>query len=191
MGLARDFEIESLTGPLREAATRAGLWRPRNIPAKATLLHQGDRSDVVFVQEGGLTRLAYETAGGDLRVKSFIADRGFFAAGERPGEPQPSAFSAQCLEPSILAELPLRFVVAAVQENAELQAAYTGFTNWVRRRKQAREEALLCQSAEARYLSFLRDEPGLAARLPQGDIARFLGVTPIAFSRIKKRVARG
>ena len=27
------------------------------------------------------------------------------------------------------------------------------------------------------------------ARLPQGDVARFIGVTPVAFSRIKRRVA--
>jgi hypothetical protein len=57
-------------------------------------------------------------------------------------------------------------------------------------RKQQREEALLCDSAETRYRNMLKDEPALLARLPQGDIARFLRVTPIAFSRIKRRVSR-
>ncbi len=41
---------------------------------------------------------------------------------------------------------------------------------------------------EARYLALRAGAPEALARLPQGDVARFLGVTPVAFSRIKRRV---
>jgi hypothetical protein len=43
---------------------------------------------------------------------------------------------------------------------------------------------------EARLRAVLSGAPDIAARLPQGDIARFIGVTPVAFSRIKRRIAQ-
>ncbi len=43
-------------------------------------------------------------------------------------------------------------------------------------------------TAEARLRAVLAGAPEVAARLPQGDMARFIGVTPVAFSRIKRRI---
>jgi CRP-like cAMP-binding protein len=89
----------------------------------------------------------------------------------------------------VIARLPRPFVEARVAEDTATRAAFLAFSTWVLRRKQAREEALLCLSAEDRYRRMRADHPTLVARLPQGDIARFLGITPVAFSRVKRRVA--
>jgi len=43
-------------------------------------------------------------------------------------------------------------------------------------------------SPEARYRLLRTGAAAALARLPQGDVARFLGVTPVAFSRIKRRL---
>jgi len=43
----------------------------------------------------------------------------------------------------------------------------------------------MCETAETRYHELLMAEPDLLARPPQGDIARYLRVNPITFSRIK------
>lgn len=43
-------------------------------------------------------------------------------------------------------------------------------------------------SAEARYRSFLETYPDLAMRIPQKDLARHLGVTPVGLNRIVRRV---
>lgn len=40
----------------------------------------------------------------------------------------------------------------------------------------------------ARYRAVVCDAAQPLSRLPQGDIARFSGITPAAFSRIKRRV---
>lgn len=44
-------------------------------------------------------------------------------------------------------------------------------------------------SPEDRYRALQGNAADALARLAQGDIARFLGITPIAFSRIKRRMA--
>src|SRR5690606_18873603 len=54
-------------------------------------------------------------------------------------------------------------------------------------KKERREYELLCLSAEARYLLFCESEAHLLPRLAQNDIARYLGITPVALSRIRKR----
>jgi CRP-like cAMP-binding protein len=46
------------------------------------------------------------------------------------------------------------------------------------------------ESAEERYLKFLRMHPTLTQRIPQYYIASFIGVKPQSLSRIRKRLAR-
>ena len=41
-----------------------------------------------------------------------------------------------------------------------------------------------------RYRLFLDEEPALAARIPQKDLALYLGITPVALSRIRGRLNR-
>jgi CRP-like cAMP-binding protein len=48
-----------------------------------------------------------------------------------------------------------------------------------------REAALLTLGAKDRYLQFIADYPGLEARVRQYDIASYLGITPVALSRIR------
>jgi len=63
------------------------------------------------------------------------------------------------------------------------------FTQWLGLKKEIREYRLLCLSAEEAYKDFLQMNPKLLERLTQVDIARYLGITPIALSRIKKRLS--
>jgi hypothetical protein len=55
-------------------------------------------------------------------------------------------------------------------------------------RKRQREEDLLCLAAEARYLAFTRRDPDLSRRLELQEIAAFLRITPVALSRIRRRL---
>ena len=181
------LEIEGFLHPLREQACRDRLWRPVAQPRGTALMTQGGTTPALYVLCAGLVKLAYLTPEGGERIKSFIVDLGVFGAGTSDAD---ARFSAITLEPSTIVALPSSWFTARLNDNPAIRAAYAGFEAWLRARKEAREEALLCQSAEARYLDLLRHEPGLVRRLQQADIARYIGVTPIAFSRIKRRIAR-
>jgi CRP-like cAMP-binding protein len=52
-----------------------------------------------------------------------------------------------------------------------------------------RVASLISDSAEQRYLDFLKTYPNLVERLPQNQIASFLGITPQSLSRIRKELA--
>lgn len=54
--------------------------------------------------------------------------------------------------------------------------------------KEEKELLLLTESPQARYQHFLRSFPALEARVPDHQIAAYLGITPISLSRIRKRL---
>jgi CRP-like cAMP-binding protein len=50
-----------------------------------------------------------------------------------------------------------------------------------------RERSLILDSAKTRYLNLLAEVPGIEGRVRQYDLARYLGITPVALSRIRGR----
>ena len=53
-------------------------------------------------------------------------------------------------------------------------------------KKEKREREFLLDSAEIRYKRFLKENSNLIDRIKQYQIASYLGITPVALSRIKK-----
>jgi CRP-like cAMP-binding protein len=52
-----------------------------------------------------------------------------------------------------------------------------------------RIEGSLSSTAEERYLDFIKTYPTLIQRVPQGQIASYLGITPQSLSRIRKEMS--
>ena len=186
LGSDPDSEPATLIAALRRATSPLGLWRPKTFRKAEVIFDQDAAADAVFVLQSGLVKLIYRTEDGNEWVKSFVFDVGVFAPQSLEG---PASYSAICLEPSQVVRLPMVQVAGAMEKDASVREAYFAFSAWLMRKKQLREAALLGAAPEARYRSLLRDEPQLVTRLAQGDIARYLGITPVAFSRIKRRLA--
>ncbi|WP_268849351.1 Crp/Fnr family transcriptional regulator [Flavobacterium aestivum] len=55
-------------------------------------------------------------------------------------------------------------------------------------RKAKRERSFLTQTAEQRYLSLIKENPSLLQQIQLKHIASYLGITPQALSRIRKRI---
>ncbi|MEL7565812.1 MAG: Crp/Fnr family transcriptional regulator [Dehalobacterium sp.] len=57
---------------------------------------------------------------------------------------------------------------------------------------EAQEESAMFMgsSPEERYLNLLKKRPGLIKRVPQHQLASYLGITPESLSRIKKRLSQ-
>jgi CRP-like cAMP-binding protein len=179
------FSLPDFLTHLREKAAADGQWQVEMRPKGTELLRQGERCDRLLVLQRGLVKLTYLTPGGDEWIKSFVTDQGLFGSLDEGV----SRFGAWAIEPCEVATLPTCWANDMIRSDPAFSLEVAAFSQWLVTRKQQREEALLCDSAETRYRNMLEDEPALLARLPQGDIARFLRVTPIAFSRIKRRVS--
>lgn len=53
-----------------------------------------------------------------------------------------------------------------------------------------RIDSLLKDTAEERYLAFLKTYPSLVEQIPQHQIASYLGITPQSLSRIRKELSK-
>lgn len=58
------------------------------------------------------------------------------------------------------------------------------------RNLQSRVNSLLAESAEERYLNFIKMYPDLLLRVPQWMVASYLGITPESLSRVRKELAK-
>lgn len=173
---------------LAALARADGLWHPRDCAAGTELFALAEPSSQFWILERGLIKLGYLTANGEDWIKSFIVDQGLFTGSGDLSPDGTNRYGATCLEPSRVAALPLAWVGRQIEESATLQGDFVRFAAWLQARKQRREELLLCASAEQRYRDLLEQDGALAARLRQAYIARYIGITPIALSRIRRRM---
>jgi CRP-like cAMP-binding protein len=51
--------------------------------------------------------------------------------------------------------------------------------------RERRWRNMLSLSTEKAYKAFLEEHPDVASRITQADTARYLGITPVALSRIR------
>ena len=186
---ADQLDFSALEGLLlRHERLRAHV-RMQTLRAGDHVIKQGDVCSDIFVLRAGLVKIYYVTREGKEWVKSFIMDRGVFGSRSAQMAGEGSAFAVVCVEGSEVAAIAYSvFLEASLQDPALMELVFR-FNEWLGLKKERREYDLLCRSAEERYRVFLSRDAELAARLTQVDIARYLGVTPIALSRIKRRVA--
>jgi len=153
------------------------------------ILVQGTVCKDVFCMNRGLLKLYYNTLEGKEWIKSFVADKGMVGSRSSQTLGMPSPFSILCMEDTDIIRYPYELFSQVCSSDQELSKALFGFTQWLGLKKEMREYRLLCLSAEEAYADFMASSPKLVERLTQIDIARYLGITPIALSRIKKRIA--
>lgn len=162
--------------------------RPLTFQAGEHVIRQGDACSDIFILRSGLVKIYYVTREGKEWVKSFIMNRGVFGSRSAQMAGEGSAFAAVCVEDSEVAAIPYPVFLEASLKDAALMELVFRFNEWLGLKKERREYDLLCRSAEERYRTFVKRDAELAGRLTQVDIARYLGITPIALSRIKRRV---
>lgn len=152
-----------------------------------TFIHQEVPQPDVFILTKGLVKLSYLTPDGREHIKSFLLDEGLLGP-RAPLSQSNASFSATCLSDCRIVRISGHSFEKALSESAQLSGQMMRVLNLVAQKKEARERDLLCLSATERYQQLLKEQPTLCARLAQADIAGYLGITPVALSRIRGRL---
>lgn len=164
--------------------------RPRRLAKGEFFLRPGEASASVALVRRGLLRFYYTDTSGAEYTKAFRAEGELASAYAELLLGIPSRTHIQALEDCEL--------LAA--DFGALDAALSPFPSWQRTArliaehfyvvKERREFELLQLSAEERYGRFVEEFPGILERLPQYHVASYLGVTPVALSRIVSRLRK-
>ncbi len=167
--------------------------------AKVGQKHQYDKGDVVFKQgdfndnlyylSSGLLKAFYMTPDGKVFVKSFIRESNVIGNLTALMSEEPCSFSLVCLEPCSLLHIKFSYLVQLAENDIAIANALIKLLINLAIKKERREYEFLCLSAEERYQIIKQQAPDLLKRVTQNDIARYLGITPVALSRIRARTA--
>ncbi|RAW02889.1 Crp/Fnr family transcriptional regulator [Pseudochryseolinea flava] len=136
----------------------------------------------------GLFRYYYSNEKGTEFTKGFFAENSFIVSYTAMSKQLPSHYSIEALEDA-------EIMVIDYAEWLKLFRAHPCWTKFLLSliekgymKKEARERELLILNASERYRIFLRDYPQLEHRVKQHQIASYLGITPVALSRIRKEM---
>lgn len=154
------------------------------------LLRQGEvPNHCYFVLQGCVRQHSVDAAGRDM-TSSFYTEEQAIAIFNAHKQDASSEYSLTCLEDCVL-------VVGPLNTEREMYAKYTQLELMTRRMieenlGQVRDEfaAFIAASPEDRLKTLLQRRPGLVSRVPQHQLASYLGMTPESLSRIKKRLQR-
>ena len=153
------------------------------------LFRQGDHDQSLYIVKSGLLKAYYLSADGKENIKSFILPGNNIGSLMASYAGKPSTFSLVCLKPCELTVLQFAALYEASRTDAEISAAIVDFLLGFGIKKEVREYELLCLSAEDRYKKLVENTPEILNLVTQNEIARYLGITPVGLSRIKKRLA--
>lgn len=174
--------------PSGELAKTRRLFRPVTLARYAFLTRAGDPLDRVAFVARGLLGLHYAGRDGTERTQGFRAEGQLVCAYGAALRGEPADLFIRALEESVL-------LVASRTAFEGLRAGHPAWRDLTRRltedlylRQERRQRELLLDDAATRYLSFLKEEPAVARRLTQRQIASYIGVTPVALSRIRARL---
>ncbi len=163
---------------------------PKRVRKHRYLLESGDVSRyAAFVVKGCLRSYTIDQAG-EEHIAQFAIEDWWIGDPYSYFENQPSVYSIDAFEDSEL----LLLDRASMEK---LCLAIPKFERFFRLLLQAnfiasqrRIMQSLSATAEERYLQFLKNYPAIFSRVPQKQIASYLGITPQSLSRIRRHLSK-
>lgn len=148
----------------------------------------GDRPDKIAFLVAGLFRIFYLNESGKENTLVFRDENKFLAAYSSFLENSNSKFYFQALEDSVLLYISIKDYLELSAQHSCWQNITTKYSQYLFVEKEKRELEFLCDDAEKRYRNFASSYPKLISRVPQFHIASYIGITPEALSRIRKKL---
>lgn len=175
---------------LSEAETRAILdnLRVRTFERGTILLREGQVSDLCYFVLQGCVRQYYLVDGVE-KTTNFFTEGQPITAYEGTFKQLPSKFYLSCVEDSMLSVGTQEDETALFQKFPRFELICRLATEEELGKSQGKLADFIISTPEERYLNLLKTRPDLLDRVPQYQLASYIGVTPESLSRIRKRIS--
>lgn len=152
------------------------------------LLRQGDvPTKCYFVLKGIVRQYLIDEAGKEV-TSNFFTEEQAVSIFNRHQQNKPSAYTLTCLEDCILVVGELDDEKGMFNKHLQLESMVRIMVEENLGEVQDELTSFIASAPEERYKALLRKRPHLVNRVPQHQLATYLGITPESLSRIKKRV---
>ncbi len=164
-------------------------FETKTFKKKTNILKAGKTAKEVYFILSGCIRLFYEKDGEDISAY-FFTEKRFAGAYDSFISQKPSRLSIETLEDCEVLSISHEALQKLFNELPKMN-------EFVRKVLEERFVTLhdlftsqILDSPEERYLKLQKERPELFNRIPQHQIATFLGITPVSLSRIRNRVMK-
>lgn len=173
----------------------------RKIKRRQFILQEGDRCrHYTFVVSGCFKMYSVDPAGKEHNLQfgaenAWLTDMASFhsirpADFRNPNAGVPSKLFIEAVEASVIIQIGLIDLVLLFENYPKFNRIFRIITenNFIELQNRVLQN--ISTTAEQRYFSFLDQYPELSQRLPNTQIASFLGITPEFLSTIRKNIGR-
>ncbi|RMZ60133.1 Crp/Fnr family transcriptional regulator [Chryseobacterium nematophagum] len=185
-----NYLAKVLNVPLENVDRCSLHYDAKKIPKNQFLLQYGEVCRYIYFVEKGLLKMYSIDKNGKEHIIQFapeswlISDRSSLYFNEK------SIYYIETIEDSEVLLLHVDFISKLVEQFPNSLEKSDILVQKHIKSLQDRINSLLGETAEERYLKFIKRYPDLLLRVPQWMIASYLGITPESLSRVRKELAR-
>lgn len=181
---------EVLEIPSTEAEMCSTHYSSKKVAKGEILLQPGDVCHHTFFVEKGLLRMYSLDKNGKEHIIQFAPEKWLMSDRSSLYFNEKSNYFIEAVEdsellllsPDFFHNIKLNFPGTIANNDLLLQKHVRNLQN--------RVNSLLAETAEERYMKFIKMYPDLMLRVPQWMVASYLGITPESLSRVRKELAR-
>ncbi|AXI10303.1 cyclic nucleotide-binding domain-containing protein [Oceanobacillus sp. 143] len=153
------------------------------------LIRQGDAptTKCYFVLQGCVRQYTINESGKEVTANFYTEEQAILIFAFQDSS-QTSKYSLTCLEDTVMVVGDFETEQEMYSQYSELEIMTRKMTEIYLGETQNEFAAFISSTPEERYKSIISKRPDLITRVPQHQLASYLGVTPESLSRIKKRM---
>ncbi|MEC3885348.1 Crp/Fnr family transcriptional regulator [Halobacillus sp. HZG1] len=153
------------------------------------LLQQGEVIEqCFFILKGCIRKFSVSESGKETTVEFYTEEQSVTIFHPHGLSDQPSKYSLECVEDCVLVVGDLSEEQVVYDTNPGLETMILKMVEGDMGEIHDHFAAFISSTPEERYQSILENRPELLKRVPQHQLASYLGITPESLSRIKKRL---
>ena len=185
-----NYLSEILEVPKEAISSCSSSYNLKEVSKNEILLQQGEVCNETYFVEKGLLRMYSLDRNGKEHIIQFAPENWLISDRSSLYFNQKSRYYIEAVEDSKVMILKNDFFTKLIE-----QYPHTAENNDILLQKhirnlQNRVNSLLADTAEERYMTFIKMYPDILLRVPQWMVASYLGITPESLSRVRKELAR-
>ena len=181
---------EILEIPSNEVTQCSSFYETKSVAKNEFLLKDGEVCNATYFVEKGLLRMYSIDKHGKEHIIQFAPEKWLISDRSSLYFNEKSKYYIEAVEESeilllkndFFKNMALHFPKTAEKNDLLLQKHIRNLQN--------RVNSLLAETAEERYMNFIKMYPDILLRVPQWMVASYLGITPESLSRVRKELAR-
>lgn len=158
------------------------------VKKRSVFVQAGDIPEIMGFNLNGVFRLFYVDEDGNDLTKGFSTAGRFVVSYSSMAQNRPSYFTIEALVDTHILQFSYRLWMRMMEKDIRWYVFLYKLVETVYIMKELREKSFLLDDATTRYLQFKKEYSQWENRIKLYQIASYIGITPEALSRIRKKL---